>query len=93
MNKIHQNKIIIRHEDGEEKEYYILFTLSSSETKKDYLVYSDIKDNNKHERYVHADTYTIDDLGYHLEPIATDKEWDTIMSILCTVQLNESAGR
>ena len=93
MSKLHHNKIIIRHQDGEEKEYEILLTVSSSETNRDYIVYSDIKENNKHERYVHADAYTIDDNGYKLNPIESDKEWDTIMSIISTVQLNEVGGR
>jgi uncharacterized protein YrzB (UPF0473 family) len=83
MNK---NKITLVDENGIEEEYEILFTFSSNETNKDYIVYtSHAKDADGLEQ-VMASIYDPTGKDKHLYPIESDKEWQIIENILDSIQ-------
>ena len=89
MAKIKDNKLIILNSDGIEEECDILFTVTSKETNKNYLVYSESKTNDDGEYYVHAGSFDMSCQEFKIEPIADDKEWDTILNILQTITNND----
>jgi len=67
------NKIVIANEQGEEKEYDILFTFENND--KSYVLYYDASEE---EPMVFASAY--DDNG-HLFDVETKEEWDLINEV------------
>ena len=71
---------------GVEREYEMLFTFDSDETKKNYMVYTDhSKDGDGKER-VFASVYDPTGLDKTLYPIETEKERNVIENILSSIQ-------
>ena len=64
--------------DGKETEYEILFTFESDETKKHYIIYTDMTSNPR----VFASIYNPNEENTNLVPIETEKEWELISNIL-----------
>ena len=78
-----EDKIWITDENGEEKEYTILFTFDSEEFEKSYVLFFDEEDE---EGNVNAMSY--DDEG-NLEEISSLEEWDLIEEMFNTFIADE----
>ena len=63
-------------EDGEEKEYTVLFTFHSDKYKKDYFVYTDDQEDEDGYLNVFASSYN-QDTG-ELEAVEAEEEWTNI---------------
>lgn len=70
------NKMIVKDENGQEKEMEILFTFESDELNAQYVVFTDPQDE---EGEVFASRYN--DEG-ELEPIETEAEWEMIEEVV-----------
>jgi uncharacterized protein YrzB (UPF0473 family) len=88
------NKITLLNEKGEEKEYEVLFTFDSDETKKNYIVYTDHKKDPDGKEMVYASIYDESGKDNSLKPITSDKEWQVIENILNSIEqkVNNSQG-
>ena len=77
-----QERIIIKNDQGEEKEFDILFTFTSNDTGKDYITYTDYsKDENGN-----INCYSVYKEGDKLLPVTTEKELTFIDETLKTIQ-------
>lgn len=72
--------------DGTEVTCNVLFTFDSDETKKSYIVYTDNSRDQEGNIQVFASIFDPNDENTKLEPIATEKEWKVIETILETLQ-------
>ena len=81
-----KNSFSMIDENGNEIIYDVLFTFESDETKKNYIVYTDNKRDEKGNIEVYASIYDPEDPKSKLEAITTDKEWKVIETILETLQ-------
>ncbi len=77
---------IILDENGEEKEFYKLFTFDSDETGKSYIVYTDNSTDEKGNVIIRANTYDPSGEDLSLKPLTDDKEWKVIENILISTQ-------
>ncbi len=73
---IDSNKMIIKDENGQEKEMEILFTFESDELNAQYVVFTD---PTSEDGEVFASRYN--DEG-ELEPIETEAEWEMIEEVV-----------
>ncbi len=73
---IDSNKMIVKDENGQEKEMEILFTFESDELNAQYVVFTD---PDSEDGEVFASRYN--DEG-ELEPIETEAEWDMIEEVV-----------
>ncbi|MBQ4342295.1 MAG: DUF1292 domain-containing protein [Erysipelotrichaceae bacterium] len=73
---IDSNKMIVKDENGQEKEMEILFTFESDELNAQYVVFTDPQDEDGE---VFASRYN--DEG-ELEPIETEAEWEMIEEVV-----------
>ena len=80
------NKFVMIDENGQEREYDVLFTFESEETHKNYIVYTDNQRDETGNIEVYASIYYPDDPQSKLEAIKTEKEWKVIETILDTLQ-------
>lgn len=88
MNKENTFKVI--DNEGKEIEFEILFTFESSETKKNYMVYTDnTKDENGNVR-VYSSVFVPDAEPLELLPVETEREWKIIETILESIQEENS---
>lgn len=83
---LNESKMIIKDENGIEKEYYKLFTFDSEETGKSYIAYTDYSKDEAGNIIVRANTYDPNGEDLSLKPLTTEKEWKVIESILQTTQ-------
>ncbi len=67
--------IIITDDNGNEKEFGVLFTFNSDEFEKSYVLYYDLGED---EFEVYSSIY--DEEG-HLYPVETKEEWDMIEEV------------
>lgn len=81
-----ESKMIIKDENGVEKEFYKLFTFDSEETGKSYIAYTDYSKDESGNIIVRANTYDPNGKDLSLKPLTTEKEWKVIESILQTTQ-------
>lgn len=79
---ITNNVFKVKNEDGESVECTVLFTFSSTETNKDYIVYTDNSKNDLGEINVYANTFDKTGSSKVLNKIETEEEWNTIECIL-----------
>jgi len=75
------NKIIIRNDNNEEKEFDVLFTFVSKETNKKYITYTDYSKDYKGKMNCWSSYYE----GNKLLPVTTEKELKTIDIMLKTI--------
>ncbi len=75
------NKIIIRNDNNEEKEFDIVFTFVSKETNKKYVTYTDYSKNNKGDINCWSSYYE----GNKLLPVTTENELKAIDTILKSI--------
>ncbi len=80
------NKFVMIDENGQEKEYDVLFTFESEETNKNYIAYTDNTIDETGNVEVYASIYNPGDPQTKLEPIESEKEWKVIETILETLQ-------
>jgi len=73
-------KMIVTDKDGNEKEMYIMFTYTHEETKKNYVFYTDPKDENQ-EAFVSS----YDEEG-NLFAVETDEEWELLEDVFAQFQ-------
>ncbi len=80
---IDSNSLYVKDEDGNEKRMIILFTFSSDDYGKSYVVFQD-PENETGEIY--ASAYNDDG---ELRPIETDEEWDMVEEVINTFVSDE----
>ena len=80
------NKFVMIDENGQEREYDVLFTFESEETNKNYIAYTDNTIDETGNVEVYASIYNPGDPQTKLEPIESEKEWKVIATILDTLQ-------
>ena len=80
------NKFVMIDENGQEREYDVLFTFESEETNKNYIAYTDNTIYETGNVEVYASIYNPGDPQTKLEPIESEKEWKVIETILETLQ-------
>ena len=80
------NKFVMIDENGQEREYDVLFTFESEETNKNYIAYTDNTIDETGNVEVYASIYNPGDPQTKLEPIESEKEWKVIETILETLQ-------
>lgn len=68
--------------EGNTREYEILFTFDSDETKKSYIVFTDNEMDEEGSIMTYAATYDKNGKELKLENIETEKEWNIIESLL-----------
>ena len=73
---IESNKMIVKDENGQEKEMEILFTFESDELNAQYVVFTDPESEDGE---VFASRYSDDG---ELEPIETEAEWEMIEEVV-----------
>lgn len=73
-------------ENGKEIECEVLFTFESTETNKNYIVYTDDSTDEEGNTRVYASIYNPDEEELKLSPIETDKEWKIIETVLNELQ-------
>lgn len=78
-------KMKIITDDGKEIEYRILCAFYLSSTQKNYVVYTDDKEDKDGNIEVYASIYYPDD-DTKLDEVKTKEEWDAIESILNDMQ-------
>ncbi len=74
-----------KDKDGNLKEYEIIFTFDSEETKKSYIVYTD-HSMEKGKMKVYANVYDKTGRSKELLPIETEEEWNTIETFLSKLE-------
>lgn len=79
-------KLIVKDENGEEREYYKLFTFDSEETGKSYVAYTDYSTDEKGNVVIRANTYDPTGADMSLQPLTSEKEWKVIENILISTQ-------
>lgn len=76
------NYFTVTDKNGKETEYEILFTFSSEDTNKDYIVYTDNEQDEDGLIKTYASTYTENDGMLKLTKIEDEKEWNTVEKLL-----------
>lgn len=79
---IKDNILIIKDDNGEEKEYEIIAIISSEENQKDYIVFTD--NELDEDGYIMTYAYVLnkDSDDKNLYPIETDEEYEFIEKLL-----------
>lgn len=81
-----EGKITITNDLGETKEFDVLFTFDSDETKKSYIAYTDNELDEQGNTKVYASTWDPTGKDLSIKPIESQKEWKIIESILSSIQ-------
>ncbi|MDE5888993.1 MAG: DUF1292 domain-containing protein, partial [Bacilli bacterium] len=76
-----EEKIVIKNDNNEEKEFDILFTFESKETKKKYVTYTDYSKDYKGKIKCWSSYYE----GNELKPVETETELKIIDKMLRTL--------
>ena len=76
-----EEKILIKNDLGEEKEFDVLFTFNSKETGKKYVTYTDYKKDEKGNLKCYSGYYE----GEKLLPVTTEIELKVIDEMLKTI--------
>lgn len=76
----------VKDDAGNEVECEVLFTFESTETKKNYIVYTDDTTDDEGNTKVYASTYNPEETELKLSPIETEKEWKIIETVLSELQ-------
>lgn len=83
---IEEAKFVVKDENGEEKEFYKLFTFDSEETGKSYIAYTDNSTDESGNVIIRANTYDPTGEDLSLQPLTSEKEWKVIENILISTQ-------
>ena len=79
-------KFIVKDENGQEKEFFKLFTFDSEETGKSYIAYTDNSTDENGNVIIRANTYDPTGKDLSLQPLTSEKEWKVIENILISTQ-------
>lgn len=91
-NPKNNNVFTIKDETGE-KECEVIFTFSSEQTKKNYIVYTDNTTNEYGELSTYAKSYQENDNNRILYPLENEEEYNTVEAILSKLsELSKSSG-
>ena len=82
MKENNKSKFTLIDDSGVEREYEMLFTFDSDETKKSYMVYTDHDKDADGKEKVYASIFDPNGLDKNIYPIESEKEWLTICNIL-----------
>ncbi len=86
MNNEKGRIFTITDQNGVTKEYEILFTFDSEETKNSYIVFTDNNKDNDGNIITYAATYVKKDDKLELNDIKTEKEWTLIENLLSQIE-------
>lgn len=86
MKENNKSKFTLIDDSGVEREYEMLFTFDSDETKKSYMVYTDHDKDADGKEKVYASIFDPTGLDKNIYPIESEKEWLTICNILNSIQ-------
>lgn len=90
MNEKEKNSVLIlKDEQGKMIECEIIYTFTSEQTKKDYVIYTDNTTDEAGSLMVYANVYDRTGSSKELLPIETEEEWNTIESILNKLEEEE----
>ena len=81
-----ENTFFMRTDYGQLKKCETLFTFESETTGKAYIIYTDYSRDESNNTRVYASIYDPSGNSKQLLPIETAEEWDTITTILQTIQ-------
>ena len=84
MNKENTFKVIDK--EGKEREFEVLFTFESDETKKNYMVYTDNSKDDEGNIRVYASVFVPEAEPLELLPVETEREWKIIETILQSIE-------
>lgn len=90
------SKITLVDDKGKSKEFEVLFTFDSDETKKSYIVYTDHEKDKDGKEQVYASIYDISGKDKHLYEIESEDEWNVIQNILTSIEkkiINEDSQK
>ena len=79
-------KFVVQNEFGEEIECEVLFTYQDERTGKHYIAYTDDSLDEEGNTSVYASIYDPDTDPAILHPIETEEEWETVETILASLQ-------
>lgn len=68
--------------DGVEKEFEILYTFKSFKTNKDYIIYTDNRQDENQKLNIYSSIYYPQNPEKELENIETDSDWNEIENFL-----------
>lgn len=80
-----EDKLTIKDDNGNEKEYDVMFTFESEETNKIYVTYTDYSKDEEGNIKVYSLCYDKDDKNRKLQEVTTEKELNTIDEILKSI--------
>jgi len=86
MNNEKERYFSVTDKDGQVIDYEILFTFSSEETKKNYIVFTDNNLDKNGDIITYAATYDKDGKKLELKDIETEKEWNLIENLLAEIE-------
>ena len=86
MNNEKGRIFTITDQNGVTKEYEILFTFDSEETKNSYIVFTDNTKDQNGNTITYAATYTKNSDKLELNDIKTEKEWTLIENLLSQIE-------
>ncbi len=89
---VNNSVMTVKDELGKEIECEILFTFTSSETKKNYVIYTDNTKTEDGLIKVFANSYDMSGKEKTLFPIETEEEWNTVESILAKLEAQNVNG-
>lgn len=81
-----KNTFTLLDENGNEKEYEVLFTYECDQTEKNYIAYTDNSKDENGDTVVYASIYHPEDSTGRLEAIEDEREWKIIEAVLETLQ-------
>ena len=81
-----KNTFTLLDENGNEKEYEVLFTYECDQTEKNYIAYTDNSKDENGDTVVYASIYHQEDSTGRLEAIEDEREWKIIEAVLETLQ-------
>lgn len=81
-----ENTFKVVDKDGNEITFEVLFTFESSETNKNYMVYTDNTKDKEGNVKVYASVFIPDASPLELLPVETEREWKIIETILDSIQ-------
>ena len=86
MNEAKNRYFTVTDQNGNTKEYEILFTFETDETKKSYIVFTDNTLDLDGNVITYAATYDKNGENLVLSDIETDAEWNVIEHLLSSIE-------
>ncbi len=87
-----EGKLIIRNENNEEKEFYILVTFDIEEKNKSFVIYTDYSESEEGNIRVYASIYNKNNENDKLIPVTEKDEIDLINEYLIGLEKDIKSG-